>query len=177
MLRLATVTVLVASVTPAAADVGAMVDAGVPSGAGVSLLYRPLSPLRVHAGVAHNGIAPGVAAGVTITTPGGVMRPTLTVEGGRFFEGDANGMYTYVAGAPDEGAPERFGYDFGSAHVGVELGTSWFAWYLRGGVSAVRATLGQDGSLDDDDTSTRADVEVSAVTPSVRTGFVIYLGD
>lgn len=157
-----------AAIAPASADVGAMVDAGVPSGAGASIVYRPISPVRLHAGAAHNGVAPGLTGGLTLASPFGVVKPTVSVEVGRFAEGDASVMW--------DAAPDRFGYDYVSGHVGVEVGVWRVAWYLRAGASYLRATVGEDVTRDDGTTTTMADGEVTAVTPSIRTGFIVYLG-
>lgn len=130
---------------------GAMLDAGVPSGAGASIVYRPVRALRVHAGAAHNGFGPGAGGGVTLAPLAGTVTPTLTVEAGRF-------------------SAAELGYDYATAHVGVELGTRAYVFYLRGGVSGVDAAWTGEHEMV---TTTGA---VRAVIPSLRLGFAVYFG-
>src|SRR5262245_56202837 len=70
--------------------VGVMLDAGLPDGANASLVLRPVSWLRAHAGGGTNAISPGVRVGATLLPFG--SGPSATIEGGHYFEGNANGL-------------------------------------------------------------------------------------
>lgn len=166
---------LAADAPEARADLGVQMDVGVPGGAQGALVYRPVRALRVHAGGAHNGIGPGLRGGASVIPFGTVVTPTLVIDAGRFFARDANPVIEDVSGEPsDLGTFERFGYDFASAHVGLEVGRSRATFYLRGGVSWVRAELGGDDMADDGSSSTTTDVEVRAIGASASLGFIIY---
>jgi hypothetical protein len=150
---------------------GVMMDVGVPSGAAGSVVYRPVGAVRLHAGGGHNLIGPGVEAGLAIAPLGGFLTPSLVLDAGRFFARDANPAVERIVGE-HAATPERFGYDYASAHLGLELGGEWFTFYLRGGVSYVRADL---SSADrDGDVTTMTDAEVRAVGVSARLGFIVY---
>lgn len=153
---------------------GVMADVGVPSGATGSLVYRPFGALRVHAGGGHNLVGPGLLAGITLAPLRRVVSPTLALDAGRYFERDANAAVTRVAGAPSDASPEGFGYDFASAHAGLEIGGDWFTFYVHGGVSYVRGDWTDTTTLDDGDVTTMTDVHVRAVGVSARLGFVAY---
>ena len=102
------------------------------------------------------------------------MSPTLVVDAGRFFPRDANPAFERLSGEPSSVAMlDHFGYDFASAHVGLELGRAWATFYLHGGVSYLRSHL--SGTDTDGDVSTMTDVDVRVVGVSARLGFIIYL--
>ena len=153
---------------------GAMVDLGVPSGASASAVYRPVRALRFHAGGGHNLVAPGVQAGVSLAPLATWISPTLTVEAGRFFPGDANPAVERFTGEPSELAPERIGYDFASAQVGLELGREWATFYLHAGVSYLRGAWHGEDAGDEATTTTMTEVDVRAVGVSARLGFIFY---
>ena len=171
--------VVIAAPAHARADAprfGVMADVGVPSGAGGSLVYRPIRAVRLHAGGAHNLIAPGVTAGVTVVPFDFPVAPTLVLDGGRFFAGDANAAVERFTGEPMDGVPDRFGYDFASAHLGLEFGSSRATFYLHGGISYVRADMSISEESDDGDVTTMTDADLRAFGPSARLGFIVYLG-
>ena len=126
--------------------IGVAADLGVPSGAGASLLVRPLSWLRLHGGAGTNGASFGLHAGATLMPLRGFVTPTFTLEGGHFFEGDATNVAKYAANLPDFSNAEMlrtFSYDFASAHLGVEVGSQeGLFFYLRAGLSYLDARFG-----------------------------------
>src|SRR3989442_4804519 len=79
-----------AASAPALPLVGVMADVGLPDGAGASLVVRPMKWLRVTGGGTYNMISSGVRAGASLLPFG--WGPSLSVEGGHYFDGDANGL-------------------------------------------------------------------------------------
>src|SRR5688500_7402619 len=59
---------------------GVKMDVGVPSGAGGSVVYRPVHALRIHAGGGHNLVGPGVQAGISIAPLRTAVSPTLMLD-------------------------------------------------------------------------------------------------
>src|SRR5688572_30341116 len=106
---------------------GVMADAGVPDGATASLVVRPIRAIRAHAGVGSNAISTGLRAGVTVVPLSGWFSPSLSVDVGRYPEGDANPLVRRVMGDPTYSSTmlEQVGYDYLNAHVGFELGRKW----------------------------------------------------
>src|SRR3954471_19015778 len=91
--------------------VGVMMDAGLPDGANAALVFRPLSWLRAHGGGGYNMISKGVRAGATLLPFG--SGPSVTLEGGHYFDGDANGLAQRFAGSAFSSALlDRVGYDY-----------------------------------------------------------------
>lgn len=122
---------------------GAMADVGVPDGATASLVVRPWRALRLHAGGGYNGIRAGARAGATLTPLPTWISPTLSLDGGRFREGDANPLARRITGDPTlhSAALERVGYTFTSAQLGLALGQRWATLYVQVGVSRVTGAL------------------------------------
>ncbi|HLL25442.1 MAG TPA: hypothetical protein VK427_25070 [Kofleriaceae bacterium] len=153
----------------AAADtkLGVMADAGVPDGAMASLVYRPINAVRVHGGIGYNAVSRGMRAGVTLAPLKSWFSPTVSIDYGRYREGDANPLARRIMGDPDYSseALEHVGYDFGNAHVGIVLGRERASFYLQGGMSRTH------GRLYDDTTTAK----VTMYSPSARIGFVLYL--
>src|SRR4051794_18607446 len=71
---------------------GAALDVGVPDGAGASVVFRPAPWLRFAASGLHNAVSPGVRASATYAPFSPGLTPSLTLEGGHFFPGNANGV-------------------------------------------------------------------------------------
>jgi hypothetical protein len=159
---------------------GVQLDAGVPAGVRAAGALRPWPFLRVEAGVAYNLVAPGLTAAVTAVPFHGAVRPTLGVEAGHFFEGDAS-RFAGDGSAAVKKLLERVGYDYVSAEVGIEAGREdRLVFFLRVGVAnlfgsvrdaaaalrevnpALRFTLG-------------GDPDASGRIPSVHLGVVVFV--
>ena len=153
----------------AAADskLGVMADAGVPDGATASLVVRPVSVLRLHGGLGYNTISRGVRVGATLAPFKAFVSPTLSIDYGRYPEGDANPLARMVTGDAMYASSklEHIGYDFANAHVGLAFGQARASFYLQAGMSRTAATL------HDDSTSAK----LVMWSPSARLGFVLYL--
>ena len=173
--------------TDALPVIGLMVDAGLPDGMNGSLIFRPTNWLRTHAGGSYNMISSGVRAGVALIPFG--SGPSLTLEAGHYFDGDANGLAKKFAGASfkDSALLERIGYDYANAHLGIEFGSQRVTFYIHGGTSFVRASVHNiDAAIQDkansnglggSDTtvSVKQDPVIKAWTPSAKLGLIVYL--
>jgi hypothetical protein len=167
--------------------IGVMVDAGLPDGVNGALIYRPTSWLRTHAGGGYNMISTGVRGGVALIPFG--SGPSLTLEAGHYFDGNANGLAKKFAGASykDNALLERIGYTYANAHLGLEFGSERVTFYIHGGMSYVRATVhnvdtviqqqANDSGLGGSDTtvSVKQDPIIKAWTPSAKLGLIVYL--
>jgi hypothetical protein len=162
-----------------------MLDAGLPDGANASLVVRPCSWARAHAGGGYNLISAGVRGGLTLVPFGSGL--SATVEAGRYFEGDANGLAQRFAGSSFQSALlERVGYDYANAHLGLDFGSRSFTFYIHAGMSYVRAkvhnldsavgsTATSDGANGSTEITVPQDPTVRAWFPSAKLGFVVYL--
>ncbi len=111
---------------------------------------------------------------MTLAPLGGFITPTLQVDAGRYFAGDGNAAYARLSDTPRQAVPEQLGYDFATAHAGLELGSDLVRFHVQGGLSYVRANWTEAGTSADGDVSTMTDLEVRAVGASARLGFLIY---
>ena len=170
-------------------QLGASADVGVPDGAAASLTLSPISLVRLQAGVSHNLVSPGVRGGITLVPLQTWIRPTISLDLGHYWEGDANPMARRISGdeSIDSSTLKRFNYDYANAHLGLELGRSWATFYLHAGISRITSTAHDfnDEIMSDpspgpsDGSSTTVtfsqDPKVTAWTPSARLGFIFYL--
>jgi hypothetical protein len=172
-----------ASSAPSLPWIGAGADVGVPDGATVSIVYRPIRQLRAQLGVSHNLISLGERAGLTYVPFASWFTPTLSLEYGHYAEGNANPLYKRFAGsdASDRPVLQRIGYDYASARIGLELGRKWFTFYLHAGVSRITGTvhnLDAETMSESSGTTTvsfPSDPNVKVWTASARLGFIVYL--
>jgi len=162
--------------------VGVMADVGLPDGAGASLVYRPMKWLRVTGGGTYNMISSGVRAGASLLPFG--WGPSLTVEGGHYFDGDANGLIRKFAGSSyqSNAVLERVGYDYANAHLGLDLGYRRVTFFIHAGMSFIRASVHNiDQAIQSDSGSSSTTVAVKqdpiirAFTPSAKLGLIVYL--
>jgi hypothetical protein len=164
-----------------------MLDAGLPDGAMLSAVYRPWQWLRVHAGGGTNAISPGIRAGFGLVPFG--VGPSFTVEGGWYFEGDANRIATTVTGGnyQPNAMAEKVGYQFMNLHLGVELGRQYLTFFLHGGMSYVRAEIHQANRVFGAQTTDAygtplttfritSDPVITALIPSFKFGLVVFFG-
>lgn len=156
---------------------GLMVDAGVPDGANAALVFRPLRQIRVHAGGGYNLVSTGVRAGVSVVPLSTWIAPSLTVDVGRYFEGDANPIVQKVMGDSTYSSPllERVGYDYLNAHVGLEVGRQWATFYVHAGMSRVWGQIHGLAEAAGEDVTVSGDPDVTMWSPSARIGLIVYV--
>jgi hypothetical protein len=170
-----------AGASPELPRVGLMTDVGVPDGATLSLVYRPVAPLRVSLGASHNLVGPGVRAGLTFAPVPWWISPTLSVSAGHFAERDANAVARMVTGDASFSSPslERFGYDYAEAHLGLAFGRRHATFYVDGGVSRVVGNVRNLAEVASGDAmssvSYTEDPAMRVTTVSARIGLVVYL--
>lgn len=178
-----------ATAEPSLPWLGMMVDAGIPDGAQGSLVLRPWKALRFSVGGGYNMISKGVRGGVALLPFG--RGPSLSVEAGRFFDGNANMTAQKFAGASFAGIDllNNVGYDFANAHLGLDFGYRRVTFYIHGGMSYVRATVPKENlnstfnknpAIDGQDAnglqvSFKQDAIVKAIGPSAKIGLIVYL--
>lgn len=163
--------------------IGAMADLGLPDGATVSLVYRPIRAIRVAAGISHNLISLGERAGVTVMPFSWWASPTLSLEYGHYADGNANPLIRAATGnaTSSSAAFDRVGYNYANAHLGLELGRTWFTFYLHAGVSRITGTVHNlDAVTMSEAAGTTSitfsrDPTVQLWTVSARVGFIVYL--
>lgn len=164
---------------------GVMVDAGVPDGFNGSLTYRPDPQLRLHVGGGHNLIGKGIRGGLTMLTRRGWFSPSLTFEVGHYFRGNANRLAQQVSDDEtiDITALQSVGYNYGNAHLGLEMGVRRLTFYFHVGGSYIMTTLrGLNETIakevpheeGEPMIEIRDDPEVLAFTLSARLGFIFY---
>lgn len=162
---------------------GAMLDVGVPDGAGLSLAFRPISMLRLTAGPASNGVGPGIRGSVAFVPFRTVVTPTLSLEGCHYFPGDANALLGGLIGG-GQAVPvlSQLSYDYVAGHLGVELGSpKRFVFFLRAGLTYLTTTLrgmdqvlaGASGGMGNVEV---ADPVFRATLPTVKLGFLLWIG-
>jgi hypothetical protein len=163
---------------PAFADrtVGLMVDAGLPDGAQGAILYHPTGAVRLHAGGGYNLISPSVRGGVSLLPLSWIA---LVVEGGRYFDGDANPLMQRLRGDDDyhHDGLSRVGYDWASAHLGLELGGDHVRFTVHAGYSYVRTDLRDADALVGAGDQLRFEraPQIRGLVPSARIGLILYL--
>jgi hypothetical protein len=163
--------------------IGAMADIGVPDGATVSIVVRPIPSLRAHAGFSHNLISLGERVGLTWAPLAWWASPTLSLDYGHYADGNANPLVRAATGDAmfSSAVLERVGYDYASAHLGIELGRQWFTFYLHAGVSRITTTIHNlsaetmSESAGTTSITFSKDPSVQLTTVSARLGFIVYL--
>jgi hypothetical protein len=169
-----------ASVARAEPALGVMADVGLPDGAIASVVYRPIKMLRLHAGGGHNYVSPGVRGGITFVPLPTWFTPTLSLDYGRYFDGDANPLARMITGDSSFSAAvlDKVGYDFANAHLGLEFGRSRATFYIHAGMSRITGTVrGLDAMSSDSGTTITFtdDPQVELWSVSARIGLVVYV--
>jgi hypothetical protein len=163
---------------------GLLLDAGLPDALGASLLFRPLPWLRFNGGVATNTVGFGARAGVGIAFYFPIT-PSLNLDVGHFFPTDYRPLFErfgqQVPTGPERLVLQRFGYDFASAMVGLELGSPrHFSFFVRAGLSywSIRVEATQDilREVTDDASITARPFTLRFTAPAAKLGFLIYFG-
>lgn len=161
---------------------GGMLDVGFPDGIGLSFVFRPLPWLRLHAGGAYNFISGSIRGGATFIPFKGVASPSLTVEGGHEFSGDANWLLQTILNDDSfsEATLRHVSYDYVNGHLGMEFGSKNFSFFLHGGVTYLSGTLNDfqagldEMSGDDAGNVTAKDPHFYLVVPSAKLGAVYH---
>jgi hypothetical protein len=162
---------------------GVSAAAGVPDGAVVSGVWRPLDLLRVSGGLSWNYFGYGVQAGVGVAPFHLPIDPTLNLELGHYFGADMTWVADQGAGVPAEVRPllEDIGYSYVNAQLGIEIGSSRrFVFFVRAGLSYFWTDVDGSAQATHTTSSGTATVRVSdpslrATLPSLKLGVLFYL--
>jgi hypothetical protein len=169
---------------PELKQLGLALQTGLPDGFTGSVVYRPMSWLRTHVGAGYNMIGASLQGGLALIPFG--WGPSLTLEGGHYFEGNANGLARKMIGSSfeDSAVLERVGYDYANAHLGLELGERTFTFFIHGGMSYISTQINNvdvalqeasDMSADGTELRVAAAPKVRAFVPSLKLGFIVYV--
>ena len=114
---------------------------GVLPDTGLLLTLRSGAWLHVQVGPGYNGLSPGLRAGATLVNP--IVIPlSVTLEGGHYYEGDANkAVHWFSPGTRDVASLKHFSYDYLNLLGGLVFEGRLFCFYLRGGVTWMRTTV------------------------------------
>ncbi len=173
MKRLLAAALLLAAGARAQADdarFGLQLDLGVPVGVALAAVAQPFDVLRLDAGFGYDLIAFGLKGGVTLAPFRWAVSPTLGVEAGHYFAGDAS-RFASGSSAATRILLSSVGYDYVSADVGLEVGPrSRYLFYLRAGIAQLFGSVKNvDAAFKQ---ATVADASASARLPAVRLGLV-----
>ncbi|MEO8183259.1 MAG: hypothetical protein ABI895_30875 [Deltaproteobacteria bacterium] len=157
---------------------GLMFDIGSVDGGMLSLVYRPSPWLRMYGGGGTNGAAPGVRVGAAVS-PFRWRGVAFNLDGGHFFPGDVNGIFSAFAGSryDDSRVLEHFDYDFLNLQAGWEIERGGLMFFARGGVAFVWSELPAEGlsRLRNRSPLVDPDGSIEAFLPSVRIGLIGFL--
>jgi hypothetical protein len=158
-----------------ARQLGLMFDLGTMDGVMLSLVYRPTPWLRAYGGGGANGAAPGIRVGASVA-PFHQRNWAFNLDGGHFFEGDVNGIFSAFAGArfKDNQALEHFDYNFVDLQGGWEVEAAGLLFFVRGGLGYVWTHVPKEGleHLHHLSPLIDSDGTVQALLPSLRLGFI-----
>ena len=166
-------------------SVAAILAAGVPDGIGLGLAYRPAFWTRLRVGGGYNSISPGMRAGLVLIPFS--EGPSLTVEGGYYFEGDANSIISNFAGPAYSKTRtlQKVGYEFVNFHAGLDFGSTFATFFLHGGMTYLHTTLhdandvlgGQTVNSQGEVTTYtfNQDVSLKLWFPSCKLGLLVYI--
>lgn len=152
---------------------GIRLDAGVPDGASAGLVLRPLPWLRLSGAATSNLAGFGYRGGVEIVPFDSWISPSLSVDLGRYEKVDVRGAVSEFVDDFQDFPEGRLSYTYANAHVGLELGSRWFSFFLRGGYSVIDAEV----EVRELGSGLRLSSPVTAriLTPTAKLGFTAYL--
>jgi hypothetical protein len=157
---------------------GVLVDAGAPGGAGVAAMFRPWRFVRVEGGVNYNYLSFGLRGGLTFIPFEFVVTPTVHVEGGHFFDGDASrfvsdpGVKILLSHVPENYLSTSVGLEFGSQQRSVffiRAGMSWVFTEASNVAAAVNTSTGAST------VKSAANMPILAQVPTLSVGFLLFV--
>jgi hypothetical protein len=161
--------------------IGFSLDAGFPDFIGLNVNYRPFYFLRLHGGLTHNTVSPGVRLGASLIPFYFGITPALTAEVGHYFPGNANGIVQLLTNDSsfNNALLSDVGYDYANLHLGLEFGPPRrFTFFARLGLTYVQATVNNFSTSLAEATAgsgvTAKDPILRFTAPSIKSGFIIY---
>ncbi len=160
---------------------GLQLDAGVPDGTGLMVLFRPYWWLRANGGFAYNVLGVGIRGGVTVMPLHWAVTPTLNFDLGHYFSGDLTKFVT-PSSEGERALYSDTAYDFWSGQIGLEFGSQdGFVFYVRGGITHLSASPSAQNLTRFLNESApghylaRRDLDFTALLPAVSLGILIYI--
>jgi hypothetical protein len=161
---------------------GLAAGAGVPGGAALAGVFRPWPFLRGEAGLNWNYVGFGVRGGVSYIPFEWGVTPTLNLEGGHFFSGDASSF----VGNDRPGVQlllRDVREDFVTASVGLEVGSQQrFVFFLRLGMSwiwsgarNVQQAIALENAGSASTVKSAGDISLLLRTPTASLGVILFL--
>jgi hypothetical protein len=153
---------------------GASLEVGAPDILGVSLVGRPVKWLRLAAGINTDTAAVGVHGGLTFVPLDRIVSPSLSLEGGHMFEGGSTFLTEHLS--PKSYVVEQLSYDYGSAHLGIEVDIKHRAtFFLHAGASFISMDVhGHKRTPVTSGTVSLSDPNLQIWTFSGKLGFVVF---
>jgi hypothetical protein len=159
---------------------GLQLDGGFPGGAGLAAVFRPYKAFRFNGGVNYDLAGFGVRGGASYIPFEWGLTPTLNVEGGHYFEGDAS---KYANSATARVLLRSVQHDFVTTSLGLEFGSQQrFVFFVRGGISwiwsearNVREAVAAGNSGSSSQLVSAGNVSLFARAPSVSLGFLLFV--
>jgi hypothetical protein len=153
---------------------GASIDVGAPDILGVSLVGRPWKWLRLAFGVNTDTAAVGLHGGITFVPLDRIVSPSITVEGGRMFQGGSSFISNNLS--PKSYVIDQLSYDFANAHLGIEVDIKKRAtFFLHAGASFVSMDIkGHKRTPVTSGSVSLSDPNLQIWTFSGKLGFVVY---
>jgi hypothetical protein len=173
---------------------GLMTDVGIPDGMQASIVLRPERWLRASVSGGYNLISKGVGGGLTILPFG--RGPSISFEGGHYFDGDASAAAARLAGPAFSGSSfmqndsaliQRVGYDYANLQLGLDFGYERVTFFIHGGMSYVQGKVHNVDTLVQSnpaingvdanglEVSIKGDPTVKYIGPSAKIGLIVYL--
>jgi len=159
---------------------GLQLDGGFPGGAGLAAVFRPYRAFRFDGGANYDLAGFGVRAGASYIPFEWAVTPTLNLEGGHYFQGDAS---KFTSDATARVLLREVQHDFVTTSVGLEFGSQQrFVFFLRGGISWIWSearnvqeaiAAGNPGSSST--LVSAGNVQIFARAPSVSLGFLLFV--
>jgi hypothetical protein len=157
---------------------GVLIDAGVPTGAGISAMFRPWSFVRLEGGVNYNYLSFGLRGGATLIPFEFVVTPTVHVEGGHMFDGDASrfvsdpGTKILLSHVPENYLSASLGLEFGSQQRSVffiRAGMSWIFTEASNIAASVNTSTGSST------VKSAANMPILLQVPTVTVGYLLFV--
>lgn len=159
---------------------GMAIDAGLPGGVNLDVLYRPIPFIRLWAGPAWNYAAFGFQGGAGVALANWGITPVLSVEAGRYFSTDVAQFVGSGGSVPAEMKPllQKISLNYAAALLGFEFGSPrGFSFALRLGLARMSIETHGSGTFTQDNgqggqTSVKfTDPRFTATSPALKLGF------
>jgi len=171
---------LPAPARPALTRYGVLFDTGFPDGFALSFAYRPHWAVRLSLGGTYNLLAPGIRVGVAAVPFQTAVTPSLSLDAGHVFAADVGKVISGSTSIPKAVDPllKSVSYNYADLLLGLEFGSQRkFNFYLKLGLSRVWASTSGTGQVTSGNyTTTVKDPGVNLGIPSVKLGFIVWVG-